>query len=312
MGFGGTGRKRKGPRTKQCTWRKHGSSDTRLAEACPPKLRNTLKYRVVEMHPKWPFWKHRAPKMRLVEAQCAHRKHCYPEIPLGSHPTSRVSQQNPAKSGCTHLGCTLLRPTERSVSSAMQPKPRDKGSPMKTQPKEIQEKRALTPILLKSIKIRIPFLSRYFCTKCFTIRLPFVSRYFCRRIRVRGHNDIGNTPRNGLTHRCGSQGRPTLMDDPLDTIARFYTSDSLLQRRDALMTFCSGSQGCFRFGKGVEKVSFQKNPFLEILENLEVLETLENPQTVENKRESDHCLEIVENLEILELLEIPPVKSPLS
>ena len=42
---------------------------------------------------KWPFWKHRAPKMRLVEAQCAHRKHCYPEIPLESHPTSRVSQK---------------------------------------------------------------------------------------------------------------------------------------------------------------------------------------------------------------------------
>ena len=90
--FGGTGRKRKGPCTKQCAWRKHGSSDTRLAEACPPKLRNTVKYRVEEMRPKWPFWKHRAPKMRMVEAQCAHWKHCYPEIPLGSHPTSRVSQ----------------------------------------------------------------------------------------------------------------------------------------------------------------------------------------------------------------------------
>ena len=92
VGFGGTGRKRKGPCTKQCAWRKHGSSDTRLAEACPPKLRNTVKYRVEEMRPKWPFWKHRAPKMRLVEAQCAHRKHCYPEIPLGSPPTSRASQ----------------------------------------------------------------------------------------------------------------------------------------------------------------------------------------------------------------------------
>ena len=44
------------------------------------------------MRPKWPFWKHRAPKMRLAEAQCAHWKHCYPETPLGSHPTSRVSQ----------------------------------------------------------------------------------------------------------------------------------------------------------------------------------------------------------------------------
>ena len=92
VGFGGTGRKRKGPCTKQCAWRKHGSSDTRLAEACPLKLRNTVKYRVEEMRLKWPFWKHRAPKMRLVETQCAHRKHCYPEIPLGSHPTSRVSQ----------------------------------------------------------------------------------------------------------------------------------------------------------------------------------------------------------------------------
>ena len=93
VGFGSTGRKRKGPCTKQCAWRKHGSSNTRLAEACPPKLRNTVKYRVEEMRPKWPFWKHRAPKVRLVEARCAHRKHCYPEIPLGSHPTSRVSQQ---------------------------------------------------------------------------------------------------------------------------------------------------------------------------------------------------------------------------
>ena len=95
VGFGGTGRKRKGPCTKQCAWRKHGSSDTRLAEACPPKLRNTVKYRVEEMRPKWTFWKHRAPKMRLVEAQCAHRKHCYPKIPLGSHPTSQVSQVSP-------------------------------------------------------------------------------------------------------------------------------------------------------------------------------------------------------------------------
>ena len=93
VGFGGTGRKRKGPCTKQCAVRKHGLSDTRLAEACPPKLRNTVKYRVEEMRPKWAFWQHRVPKMRLVEAQCAHRKHCYPEIPLGGHPTSRVSQK---------------------------------------------------------------------------------------------------------------------------------------------------------------------------------------------------------------------------
>ena len=65
--------------------------------------------------------------------------------------------------------------------------------------------RPLTPILMKSIAIHVPFLSRYFCKSmpyswqkvvytppiCITIRLPFVSRYFCRSIRVRGR---WNTP----------------------------------------------------------------------------------------------------------------------
>ena len=92
VGFGSTGKKRKGTCTKQCAWRKHGSCDTLLAEACPPKLWNTVKYRVEKMRPKWRFWKHCAPKMRLVEAQRAYRKHCYPETPLGSPPTSGVSQ----------------------------------------------------------------------------------------------------------------------------------------------------------------------------------------------------------------------------
>ena len=62
-----------------------------LRRSMSPKLRNTLKYRVEEMRPKWPFLKHRTPKMRLVEAQCAHQKHCFPETPLGSDPTSRTS-----------------------------------------------------------------------------------------------------------------------------------------------------------------------------------------------------------------------------
>ena len=66
-------------------------------------FRNTVKYRVEEMLPKLPFWKHRAPKMRPVEAQCAHRKHCYPEIPLGSHPTSRVSQTTQGGPGSVRL-----------------------------------------------------------------------------------------------------------------------------------------------------------------------------------------------------------------
>ena len=57
VGFGGTGRKRKGACTKQCAWRKHALCDTRLTEACPTKLRNTAKYRVEEVRPKWPFCK---------------------------------------------------------------------------------------------------------------------------------------------------------------------------------------------------------------------------------------------------------------
>ena len=43
MGCGGAGMKRKGTCMKQCAWRKHGLCDTRLAEVCPPKLRNTVK-----------------------------------------------------------------------------------------------------------------------------------------------------------------------------------------------------------------------------------------------------------------------------
>ena len=64
--------------------------------------------------------------------------------------------------------------------------------------------------------------------------------------------------------------------------------------------------GCFRVRK---KGSFQKSPFLDILENVEILE---NPQTVENKGESNQFLEIIENLEILEILEFPRVKRPLA
>ena len=56
------------------------------------------------------------------------------------------------------------------------------------------------PILLKSIAIHLPFLSRCYCKRmhsswlkvvctppiCITIRLPFVSQYLCRSLRVRG------------------------------------------------------------------------------------------------------------------------------
>ena len=40
----------------------------------------------------------------------------------------------------------------------------------------------------------------------------------------------------------------------------------------------------------LERGSYQKSPFLKILENSEILE---NPQTVENKGGSDHFLEIL-------------------
>ena len=46
------------------------------AEASLLSVSNTVKYRVEEMRPKRPFWKHCAPKLHLVEAQCAHWKHC--------------------------------------------------------------------------------------------------------------------------------------------------------------------------------------------------------------------------------------------
>ena len=67
-------------------------------------------------------------------------------------------------------------------------------------PQSGESHRPLTPILLKSNAIHLPFLSRYFCKSmpsswqkvaytppiCITIRLSLVSRYFLRSIRVRG------------------------------------------------------------------------------------------------------------------------------
>ena len=69
-----------------------------------------------------------------------------------------------------------------------------------------ESNRPLTPILLKSIAIHLPFLSRYFGKNMpsswqkvlytppirITIRLPFVSRYFLGSSRVRG---CWNTPK---------------------------------------------------------------------------------------------------------------------
>ena len=95
-----------------------------------------------------------------------------------------------------------------------------------------ESNRPLTPILLKSIAIHLPFLSRYFCTNmpsswqkvvytppiCITIRLPFVSQYFCRSIRARGR---WNTPKLWMllpqTHHAALRPtweRPSTSFDP--------------------------------------------------------------------------------------------------
>ena len=69
--------------------------------SAPPKLGSTVKSRVEEICPKWSFWKHRAPKMRLVEAQCAHRKHCSMTSMIG-RPGCRTMQTNGGS--CVSLG----------------------------------------------------------------------------------------------------------------------------------------------------------------------------------------------------------------
>ena len=86
-----------------------------------------------------------------------------------------------------------------------------------------ESNRPLTPRLLQSIAIHLPFLSRYFCKSmpsesswqkvvhtppiCITIRLPFVSRYFCRSIRVRGRWD---TPHPSSRFRVNFELRPVI------------------------------------------------------------------------------------------------------
>ena len=58
------------------------------------------------MRPNWMFWKHCAPKMRLVEAQCSHRKHCYPKTPQESSHFSGLTKSPPsfATYMTTHVG----------------------------------------------------------------------------------------------------------------------------------------------------------------------------------------------------------------
>ena len=79
--------------------------------------------------------------------------------------------------------------------------------------------RPLTPILLKSIAIDLPFLLLCFCKTvpsfwpkvvctppiCITIRLPFVSRYFYRSIRVRGRWSTPHLGGKSKTNKKPSQ-----------------------------------------------------------------------------------------------------------
>ena len=75
-----------------------------------------------------------------------------------------------------------------------------------------ESSRPLTPILLKSIAIHLPFLSRQSCKSmhswqkvvymtpiCITIRLAFVSRYFGPSIGARG---VGTPPKRVQPTNC--------------------------------------------------------------------------------------------------------------
>ena len=93
--------------------------------------------------------------------------------------------------------------------------------------------RPLTPILLKSIAIHLPFLSRYLGKSmpsswqkavytpplCITIHLRFVSRYSCRSTRVRGRWDTPKIIRAHLINctECASHwGKHAIDDDHSD------------------------------------------------------------------------------------------------
>ena len=95
MGFGGTARKRKGPCTRQCAWRKHGSSDARLAEACPLKVRNTKIQR-----------RRDAPKMAILEAPCAQNAPGRSTM----HPPEALLPRNPTWESPHFSGLTIHRP----------------------------------------------------------------------------------------------------------------------------------------------------------------------------------------------------------
>ena len=103
-----------------------------------------------------------------------------------------------------------------------------------------ESNRPLTPILLKSIAIHLPFLSRYFCKSmpsfwqkvvytppiCITIRLPFVSRYFCRSIRVRGRWNTPKMSEWNLLGRSDSDRKPEIRD--CDRMALGHQKNTLL------------------------------------------------------------------------------------
>ena len=62
--LGGAVRNCKGFTTKQCAWLKHGSATCVWWKHTTFKLSNTVKRRVEELLPNWPFWKHDEPNLR--------------------------------------------------------------------------------------------------------------------------------------------------------------------------------------------------------------------------------------------------------
>ena len=64
VGFGNTGKKRKGPCTKQCAWRKHASCDTPTRAWRKHMPAQTLKHSKIQSRKD-------APKMAILEAPCA-------------------------------------------------------------------------------------------------------------------------------------------------------------------------------------------------------------------------------------------------
>ena len=109
VGFGGTGRKRKGPCTKQCAWRKHGSSNTLPGGSMPPEAPKHCKLQS----------RRDAPQMAILEAPCAQNAPGRStNAPTGSIATSEIPLVSHSHfSGLTILGQKLRGSSYRGLFS---------------------------------------------------------------------------------------------------------------------------------------------------------------------------------------------------